>query len=109
MIETSLLDDAAIVFTTLNSAGRESFRCAVGPSTGIYAGRTCKRFDTVVIDEAAQSVEVETSIPLSLNIGNVVLLGDPQQLPATVSLSPCPHRPRLGGRLSAVRSRSSAV
>eukprot|EP00897_Mesotaenium_endlicherianum_P008326 jgi/Mesen1/7521/ME000039S06742 len=41
-------------------------------------------FDMVVIDEAAQASEVAVLAPLSLRAARCVLVGDPQQLPATV-------------------------
>ena len=41
-------------------------------------------FDTVVIDEAAQAIELETLIPLKYNCVRCILLGDELQLPATV-------------------------
>eukprot|EP00930_Biecheleria_cincta_P028830 TRINITY_DN20084_c0_g1_i2.p1 TRINITY_DN20084_c0_g1~~TRINITY_DN20084_c0_g1_i2.p1 ORF type:complete len:986 (+),score=240.78 TRINITY_DN20084_c0_g1_i2:28-2985(+) len=40
-------------------------------------------FDTVVIDEASQGVEVSTLVPLKLGCRRLILVGDPQQLPAT--------------------------
>jgi senataxin len=36
------------------------------------------------VDEAAQAVELSTLIPLRLGVKQLVLVGDPQQLPATV-------------------------
>ncbi|ORX57635.1 hypothetical protein DM01DRAFT_134426 [Hesseltinella vesiculosa] len=41
-------------------------------------------FDTVVVDEAAQAVEVSTLIPLKYNCQRCILVGDPNQLPPTV-------------------------
>lgn len=41
-------------------------------------------FDVLVIDEAAQASEVAVLPPLSLSCQRCVLIGDPQQLPATV-------------------------
>ena len=41
-------------------------------------------FDVVVIDEAAQAVEVSTLIPLQMGCKRLILIGDPLQLPATV-------------------------
>lgn len=40
-------------------------------------------FDTVVIDEASQGVEISTLVPLKLGCRRLILVGDPQQLPAT--------------------------
>lgn len=41
-------------------------------------------FDTVIIDEAAQSTEPSCLIPLVLGAKRCILVGHPQQLPATV-------------------------
>ncbi len=71
-LRAKLLEDAQIVFTTLNSSGQEFFaRMSVG-------------FSTVVIDEACQAVEAATLIPLQLGAKCCILVGDPKQLPATV-------------------------
>ncbi|KAJ2734626.1 DEAD-box type RNA helicase [Coemansia sp. BCRC 34962] len=41
-------------------------------------------FDTVIIDEAAQSVELACLIPLKYGCERCILVGDPNQLPPTV-------------------------
>ena len=41
-------------------------------------------FDHCIIDEAGQCTETDILIPLIYDIDSVVLVGDPQQLPATV-------------------------
>ncbi|KAJ7518585.1 hypothetical protein O6H91_21G075400 [Diphasiastrum complanatum] len=71
-LEASFASEAEIVFTTVSSSGRRLF-------TNLARG-----FDIVVIDEAAQASEVAVLPPLSLGAGRCVLVGDPQQLPATV-------------------------
>ena len=43
-----------------------------------------KQFGTVIIDEAAQSVELETLIPLRHDTERCIMVGDPVQLPATI-------------------------
>eukprot|EP00811_Abedinium_folium_P033326 NODE_629_length_2878_cov_7.846965.p1 GENE.NODE_629_length_2878_cov_7.846965~~NODE_629_length_2878_cov_7.846965.p1 ORF type:complete len:702 (+),score=220.91 NODE_629_length_2878_cov_7.846965:725-2830(+) len=40
-------------------------------------------FDTVVVDEASQGVEVSMLVPLKLGCRRLIMVGDPQQLPAT--------------------------
>lgn len=40
--------------------------------------------DFLIIDEATQSTEISTLIPINLEPKKLVLIGDPQQLPATV-------------------------
>ncbi|KAL9245043.1 hypothetical protein vseg_018742 [Gypsophila vaccaria] len=71
-LETSFANEAEIVFTTLSSSGRKLF------------SRLTHGFDMVVIDEAAQASEVGLLPPLALGAARCVLVGDPQQLPATV-------------------------
>ena len=51
-------------------------------------GRT---FETVIIDEAAQAVELSTLIPLKYGCKRCILVGDPQQLPATVKSQIAKH------------------
>ena len=41
-------------------------------------------FDTIIIDEACQAVELSTLIPLRYSSKRVILIGDPNQLPPTV-------------------------
>lgn len=41
-------------------------------------------FDTVVIDEAGQSIEIANLIPLLYGCQRLILIGDPNQLPATI-------------------------
>lgn len=41
-------------------------------------------FETVIIDEAAQAVELSTLISLKYGCKRAILVGDPCQLPATV-------------------------
>ena len=43
-----------------------------------------QKFDTVLIDEAAQAVELSTLIPLKYLCERFILVGDPKQLSATV-------------------------
>ncbi|EKX47588.1 hypothetical protein GUITHDRAFT_137364 [Guillardia theta CCMP2712] len=71
-LRTMLLDDAQVILTTLSSAGLDCF------------SRLQNKIDTVIIDEACQSVEAGTLIPLLLGARRCILVGDPRQLPATV-------------------------
>ncbi|KAG6784256.1 hypothetical protein POTOM_009944 [Populus tomentosa] len=71
-LEASFANEAEIVFTTVSSSGRKLF------------SRLSHGFDMVVIDEAAQASEVAVLPPLALGAARCVLVGDPQQLPATV-------------------------
>jgi senataxin len=70
-LETLFMNEASIVCGTLNS-------------TGLPQVRESSPFHTCVVDEAAQAVELSTLIPLRLGVERLVLIGDPQQLPATV-------------------------
>ncbi|CAK0853516.1 unnamed protein product, partial [Prorocentrum cordatum] len=66
-----ILKNAKLVCMTLSMSGH---RDMVG-----FPGD----FDTVVIDEASQGVEMSTLVPLKLGCRRLILVGDPQQLPAT--------------------------
>lgn len=71
VIEQSIIQEAHLVMTTLNSVGLSSLDDA--------------QFHTVIVDEAGQCVEPSVLIPLSrVNCKRVVLVGDPMQLPATL-------------------------
>ena len=65
-----VISQAEIVFSTLSSAGLRIIENT--------------KFSVCVIDEAAQSTEVSTLIPLRLGCDQCVLCGDPAQLPATI-------------------------
>jgi senataxin len=69
-IESSILESCDIICSTLNSAGHASL-----------AGM---RFQVCVVDEAAQATEPSLLIPLNLGCTHCVLIGDCNQLPATV-------------------------
>ena len=73
-----ILANAHIVFTTLSSSGLDVLEDL---EEADLSGRT--HFDTVVVDEAAQCVELECLIPLRFRSSRCVLIGDPKQLPAT--------------------------
>ncbi|RLN94843.1 hypothetical protein DYB28_008179 [Aphanomyces astaci] len=71
-ITTSLLMQANIIVCTLS-------KCGSGDLDALTRG-----FDAVIIDEAAQAVELSTLIPLRERVARVIFVGDPKQLPATV-------------------------
>ena len=71
-LENILIQSAELVFTTLSSASRNVLTRSDNP------------FATILIDEAAQACEVSCLQALQYNPRHVVLVGDPQQLPATV-------------------------
>lgn len=72
-VRAAILDSASIVCTTLAFAGSSSF------------SRLASSFDAVVVDEAAQAVEPSLLVPLvASRARRAFLVGDPEQLPATV-------------------------
>lgn len=80
-IARTYVEDAQLVFSTLSGAassvltkkGVNDMTAGDGPL-----------FDTVVIDEGAQATEPSCLIPMALGASRCLLVGDPQQLPATV-------------------------
>lgn len=70
-LETHILDTTHIVLTTLGTSGCRALESS-------------SKFEVVVVDEAAQSVEPATLVALQLGSSHAILVGDPQQLPATI-------------------------
>ncbi|CAL7938974.1 unnamed protein product [Xylocopa violacea] len=77
--ENRILGHADIITCTLSS-------CCTNQMESIF-GTNKKRISVCIVDEATQSCEAETLIPLMLGINTFVLVGDHNQLPATI-LSP---------------------
>jgi len=73
-LKTLLLSEAEMVFSTLSSTQQKIFK-----ESAIRAP-----FHTVLIDEAGQASEVATLQPMTAGAKSIVLVGDPQQLPATI-------------------------
>ena len=71
-IQQEILDSAHVLCATLSGSGHEIFQ-------GLNV-----EFDTVIIDEAAQSIELSALIPLKYGCSKCILVGDPKQLPPTV-------------------------
>ena len=67
--KTAVLEEADIVCATLSGAGQE-----------ILAAH---EFETVIIDEAAQAIELACLIPLKYGCKRCIMVGDPNQLPPT--------------------------
>lgn len=64
--------------------------CGTLSATGSMILQSGKyHFDTVIIDEAAQAVEVSTLIPLQYGCKRLILIGDQKQLPATIFSKIC--------------------
>ncbi|KAI8908132.1 P-loop containing nucleoside triphosphate hydrolase protein, partial [Powellomyces hirtus] len=72
-LKRKLLLEADVILTTLSGAGSD-----------VLGDLPDLTFPTVIVDEAAQSVELSTIIPLRYGAKKCVLVGDPQQLPPTV-------------------------
>ncbi|KAI8934922.1 hypothetical protein NX059_008591 [Plenodomus lindquistii] len=70
--QEAILNDAHIVCATLSGSGHEMFQ-------GLSI-----EFETVIVDEAAQCVEMSALIPLKYGCAKCILVGDPKQLPPTV-------------------------
>ena len=77
-IKTKLLNRAHWIFCTLSTAGRTQL------AGGAKDLPPMTEVDNLVVDEAAQSVEAETLIAFQHRPKRVILVGDTQQLPATV-------------------------
>lgn len=75
-----VLDKADIICSTLSGSGHDLLAKWEGQS-GLGSGIA---FDTVIIDEACQSVELSSLIPLRYGARRCILVGDPNQLPPTV-------------------------
>lgn len=71
-IQQEVIDSAHIICATLSGSGHEMFQ------------NMSFEFETVIIDEAAQSIELSALIPLKYGCAKCILVGDPKQLPPTV-------------------------
>ena len=71
-IREDIIKGAEVVCTTLSGAGHELLKYVE------------VLFDTVIIDEAAQCVEMSALIPLKFGCTKCIMVGDPHQLPPTV-------------------------
>ena len=71
-VQQEILDSAHVICATLSGSGHEMFQ-----NLNI-------EFETVIIDEAAQSIELSALIPLKYGCSKCILVGDPKQLPPTV-------------------------
>ncbi|ORY29551.1 SEN1 N terminal-domain-containing protein [Naematelia encephala] len=65
----AILNEADVICATLSGAGQET----LSPYT----------FETVIIDEAAQAIEMSCLIPLKYGCKRCIMVGDPNQLPPT--------------------------
>ena len=70
-LEAHVLNSTHVVLTTLGSSGCRAMEAA-------------SKFKVVVVDEAAQSSEVSSLVALQHGSSHAIMVGDPQQLPATI-------------------------
>ncbi|KAK9478537.1 SEN1 N terminal-domain-containing protein, partial [Lipomyces japonicus] len=71
-IQTKILTGADVICATLSGAGHD------------LLANLSMTFETVIIDEAAQCVELSALIPLKYGCTRCAMVGDPNQLPPTV-------------------------
>ncbi|CAJ2503805.1 Uu.00g111990.m01.CDS01 [Anthostomella pinea] len=71
-IQQEVLDSAHVLCATLSGSAHDMFK------------NLAVEFETVIIDEAAQCVELSALIPLKYGCSKCILVGDPKQLPPTV-------------------------
>lgn len=71
-IQQEIIEGAHVICTTLSGSGHEIFQ-----SMNV-------EFESVIIDEAAQCIELSALIPLKYGCSKCILVGDPKQLPPTV-------------------------
>jgi senataxin len=71
-----ILRNADVVGCTLSASGRSQFAELIAKQQLL--------FPTVIIDEAGQTTEPSTLLPLRFGCRKLVLVGDPRQLPPTV-------------------------
>ncbi|KAK9239547.1 SEN1 N terminal-domain-containing protein [Lipomyces kononenkoae] len=71
-IQTKILTNAEVMCATLSGAGHD------------LLASLSMTFETVIIDEAAQCVELSALIPLKYGCIRCAMVGDPNQLPPTV-------------------------
>lgn len=83
-----ILQESQIVCATLSVCGSKELISILSQNGRMQAAgggeQSALSFDTVIIDEASQGVELSTLIPLKLGCRRLILVGDPKQLPATV-------------------------
>ena len=80
-IRESLLSNVNIILTTLSSSG-------ISMMEDLFKKRDKPmHFSCVIVDEATQCSELDVLIPLQFMITKLVLVGDPNQLPAVVRSS----------------------
>lgn len=72
IFQQEIIDGAHVLCSTLSGSGHNMFQ------------HLNVEFETVIIDEAAQCIELSALIPLKYGCSKCILVGDPEQLPPTV-------------------------
>ncbi|OII71969.1 hypothetical protein cand_031480 [Cryptosporidium andersoni] len=85
-VQWKIIQESQVICATLSVCGSKELVSILDQSNSSNEKSTKKiiAFDTVIIDEASQGVELSTLIPLKLGCKRLILVGDPKQLPATV-------------------------
>ncbi|NWH81927.1 SETX helicase, partial [Piaya cayana] len=76
-VQADIILESDIICCTLSASGGVLLE-------SVFARQRLDPFCCVIVDEAGQSCEVETLIPLIHRCNKLVLVGDPRQLPPTV-------------------------
>ncbi|KAF1663172.1 putative helicase senataxin, partial [Aptenodytes patagonicus] len=76
-VQAGIILESDIICCTLSTSGGSLLESA-------FCRQGLDPFSCVIVDEAGQSCEVETLIPLIHRCNKLVLVGDPKQLPPTV-------------------------
>ncbi|XP_010078865.1 PREDICTED: probable helicase senataxin [Pterocles gutturalis] len=76
-VQVDIILESDIICCTLSTSGGNLLESA-------FSRQGLDPFSCVIVDEAGQSCEVETLIPLIHRCNKLVLVGDPRQLPPTV-------------------------
>ncbi|NXY59138.1 SETX helicase, partial [Callaeas wilsoni] len=76
-VQADIILESDIICCTLSTSGGSLLESA-------FSRQGLDPFSCVIVDEAGQSCEVETLIPLIHRCNKLVLVGDPKQLPPTV-------------------------
>ncbi|NXT72612.1 SETX helicase, partial [Chaetops frenatus] len=76
-VQADIILESDIICCTLSTSGGSLLESA-------FSRQGLDPFSCVIVDEAGQSCEVETLIPLIHRCNKLILVGDPKQLPPTV-------------------------
>jgi len=77
-LRKEVINEADIICSTLNSCNSKDM------DSTFVSKRNNRPFLCCIIDEASQCTEPESLTPLILGVNKLVMVGDPEQLPATV-------------------------